>query len=181
MKLFQIFLILFFVSACGTTDFSSTYQRGYNHPQYQFAKTAHQYVGWSEKDNRKEIKQLTGIDPVHTEWCAAFVNAVLKENDTLGSDSVNDYPLMARSFMFWGERVDEPKIGDVIVFPRGTRGWQGHVGFYIETRTIEDIDYYVILGGNQENAVTYDLFPAYRALAIRRGFPVPSQQQGQSE
>ena len=88
---------------------------------------------------------------------------------------------MARSFMFWGERVDEPKIGDVIVFPRGTRGWQGHVGFYIETRVIEDIDYYVILGGNQSDAVTYDIYPAYKALTIRRGFPVPAQQQEQSE
>ena len=109
----------------------------------------------------------------------AFVNAVLKQNNTLGSESVNDHPLMARSFMFWGERVLEPKIGDVVVFPRGNQGWQGHVGFYIETRTLKDIDYYVILGGNQEDAVTYDLYPAYKALSIRRGFPVPAQPQEQ--
>lgn len=181
MKKIVIILTFFLLTGCGTTDFSSTYSRGYSHPQYQFAKTAHQYYGWSERTNRQEIRELTGVDPVRTEWCAAFVNAVLEKNNTLGSDSVNDYPLMARSFMFWGERVDEPKIGDVVVFPRGNRGWQGHVGFYIETRIIDDIDYYVILGGNQSNAVTYELYPAYRALAIRRGFPVPLQQQGQSE
>lgn len=177
MKKIVIILTFFLMSGCGATDFSYTYQRGYDHPQYQFAKTAHQYHGWSERTNRQEIRELTGVDPVRTEWCAAFVNAVLEKNNTLGSDSVNDYPLMARSFMFWGERVDEPKIGDVVIFPRGNRGWQGHVGFYIETRIINEIDYYVILGGNQSNAVTYELYPAYRALAIRRGFPAPEQLQ----
>jgi uncharacterized protein (TIGR02594 family) len=166
-----VIILTFFLTACGSTDFVPTYKRGYDHPQYQFVKTANAFYGWNEEDNRSGIKQLTGVDPVYIEWCAAFVNAVLKQNNTLGSESVSEYPLTARSFMFWGERVLEPKIGDVVVFPRGNKGWQGHVGFYIETRTIKDIDYYVILGGNQEDAVTYDLYPAYKALSIRRGFP----------
>lgn len=167
MKKFQIFLIFLLLSACGSTDFQRTY-KSYNHLEYQFVKTAHKYLGYNERNNRKEIRELTGVDPVRTEWCAAFVNAVLEEHDVDGSDSVNDYPLMARSFTFWGERVYEPRIGDIVVFPRGNEEWQGHVGFYIETRTLDDIDYYVILGGNQDNSVSYELFPAYKALTIRR-------------
>ena len=173
MKLFQIIFLLaagFFLISCDTAGSFHVTSR-HAHPQYEYVKTAHSYYGLHEKRDRKTLKDFTGVDPVNTQWCAAFVNAVLEKNNTLGSDSVNDYPLMARSFLFWGERVDEPKIGDVVVFPRGNQGWQGHVGFYVETRVIKDIDYYVILGGNQKDGVTYDTYPAYRALTIRRGFP----------
>ena len=173
MKLFQIIFLLstgFFLLACQNAGSFHVNSR-HTHPQYEYVKTAHSYYGLNETRDRTALKDFTGVDPVYTQWCAAFVNAVLEKNNTLGSDSVTEYPLMARSFLFWGERVDEPKIGDVVVFPRGNQGWQGHVGFYIETRVIKDIDYYVILGGNQKDGVTYDTYPAYRALTIRRGFP----------
>jgi hypothetical protein len=61
-----------------------------------------------------------------------------------------------------------PEFGDIVVFPRGNQGWQGHVGFYIETVQVDGIDHYVILGGNQKNKVSYDLYPASKAIAIRR-------------
>ena len=133
--------------------------------------TAQPYIGLSERADRKQIREFVGVDPVRTEWCAAFVNAVLELDDIPNLNDQSNYPpLMARSFLYWGEHVERADIqrGDVVVFPRGTQGWQGHVGFYVETQTHNDREYWVILGGNQENQVRYDLFDPRRAIGIRR-------------
>ena len=128
--------------------------------------TAQPFIGLQERQDRREIKELVGVDPVRTEWCAAFVNAILEIDGIPGSESVSDNPLMARSFLSWGEAVDPADIrkGDVVVFPRGTQGWQGHVGFFVQ----EQDGRWVILGGNQQNEVRYDLYNPERALGIRR-------------
>jgi uncharacterized protein (TIGR02594 family) len=145
--------------------------------------TAQPYVGLQERQDRTEIKELTGIDPVRTEWCAAFVNAVLEVDGIPGSNSVSDYPLMARSFLSWGERVERADIkrGDVVVFPRGNSSWQGHVGFYVETQTdpATGKEWWVILGGNQTNSVRYDLYQPSRALGIRRWINTGEEQQNE--
>ena len=130
---------------------------------------AAQLLGKHEVRDRKELKSYLGIDPSRTEWCAAFVNYILDDNGIPGSDSVSQYPLLARSFLDWGETVEQPVIGDIVVFPRGNQGWQGHVGFYIMSQEKNGIEYYYILGGNQrDDMVSLDLFPADHALGIRR-------------
>lgn len=131
--------------------------------------TAQPYVGLEERQHRRELKELTGVDPVRTEWCAAFVNAVLELDNIPGSDSVSNYPLTARSFLTWGNKVDPADIqrGDIVVFPRGNAGWQGHVGFFVE----EIHGRWIILGGNQENSVRYDVFEPSYALDVRR-YPI---------
>ena len=141
------------LGACGTTSTDSVI-------------TAQPYIGLEEREDRKEIRALVGVDPVRVEWCAAFVNAVLELDGIAGSSSVSDNPLMARSFIHWGDTVDRSQIrrGDVVVFPRGGVSWQGHVGFYVETQG----DRWVILGGNQDNTVSYQLFDPRRAIAVRR-------------
>jgi uncharacterized protein (TIGR02594 family) len=128
--------------------------------------TAQPFVGLQERQDRTELRELTGVDPVRTEWCAAFVNAILEIDGIPGSDSVSDYPLTARSFLSWGEPVDPEDIrrGDIVVFPRGTQGWQGHVGFFVEERNGR----WLILGGNQSNEVRYDFYSPNKALGIRR-------------
>jgi uncharacterized protein (TIGR02594 family) len=131
-----------------------------------------QYVGLTERADRQELKEYTGVDPVRTEWCAAFVNAVLDETGIEGSASVSDYPLTARSFLRWGIKVTDPQPGDIIVFPRGNSSWQGHVGFYLKTQQINGIDYYLILGGNQNNKVSIVPYRASKALGIRRKNPI---------
>ena len=139
-------------------------------------RTAQPYIGLSERQNRTELREFVGVDPVRTEWCAAFVNAVLEVEGIPGSGSVSDNPLMARSFLTWGTRVDPDDIqrGDVVIFPRGDVGWQGHVGFYVETQDGR----WVILGGNQYNQVRYDYFKPSRAIAVRRYVqPTPTQNQ----
>ena len=155
-----IIISLVLLGACGTTTTDSVL-------------TAQPYIGLSERQDRIQIRELVGVDPVRTEWCAAFVNAVLEVDGIPGSDTVSENPLMARSFIAWGERVDRADIqrGDVVVFPRGNQGWQGHVGFYVETQIRAGVEYWVILGGNQSNEVRYDLYNPRRAIAVRR-YPV---------
>ena len=128
--------------------------------------SAQTYIGLKERQNRNELEAFVGVDPVRTEWWAAFVNAVWEIENIPGSESVSDVPLMARSFLTWGEAVDPELIqrGDIVVFPRGNSGWQGHVGFFVE----EQNGLWVILGGNQRNEVRYDLFKPNKAIGIRR-------------
>jgi len=129
--------------------------------------SAYAYHGLSETTHRSELRELIGVDPVQTEWCAAYVNAILQQNDIEGSDSVSEYPLTARSFLAWGTPVKEPKSGDVVIFPRG-EPWQGHVGFYVRTAIFNGEKHYVILGGNQDNSVSLEYYPASKAIGIRR-------------
>ena len=84
--------------------------------------------------------------------------------------SLNDidypYPLTARGFLIWGEPVTKQNIqeGDLVIFPRGSEGWQGHVGFFVGATEKN----WIILGGNQDNTISYKLFKPSRAIGIRR-------------
>lgn len=128
------------------------------------------FVGYEERKDRAVLRDLTGVDPVRTEWCAAFVNAILKLEGLPGSDSVSDHPLLARSFLQWGDPVlrEEIQRGDLVIFPRGNSSWQGHVGFYIETTVENGKEYWVILGGNQDSTVSYALYNPKHSIGIRR-------------
>ena len=143
-------------------------------PEQDFShvEQAAQYIGLNERSNRKELQALMDVDPVTTQWCAAFVNSVLAATGTVGSSSVSEYPLLARSFLLWGVPVDhkheDPQPGDVVIFPRGRQSWQGHVGFYVNTVVLDGREYWQILGGNQNNSVSIDLRVPDRALGVRR-------------
>jgi uncharacterized protein (TIGR02594 family) len=128
---------------------------------------AFKYIDYTERTHRAELRELTGIDPVRTEWCAAFINAVLEESDIV-SNNDHKYPLTARAFLQWGVEVSEPEPGDVVVFPRGNSSWQGHVGFYLKAEVLNGVEYYWILGGNQSNKVSIVRYRASNALGIRR-------------
>ena len=153
-KLIPAFFITF--SGCQTIDAAD------------YVDTAKTHIGLQERQDRKELRELVGVDPVRTEWCAAFVNAILEINNIPGSESVSDVPLMARSFLNWGEEIhpNDIQYGDVVIFPRGNSGWKGHVGFYAGTYT--ETGEWIILGGNQDNSVSIDLYPEKRVLGIRR-------------
>ena len=129
---------------------------------------ASRYMGFHERRQRRELREFVGVDPVRIDWCAAFVNAVLAELGIPGSDTVSDAPLTARSFLGWGVRVGHPRRGDIVVLFRGTEAWQGHVGFYYGTVRKNGRIYYQVLAGNQSNAVTVELYPAWKAIGIRR-------------
>ena len=156
-------LLLPFLAACGG-DPSMALKRDTN----TLTHKAYYYYGLSETKDRKLIKEITGVDPVQTEWCAAFVNMVLLEQGLPTSATVSDYPLTARSFLYWGDKVKEPKQGDIVVFKRGNSGWQGHVAFYVSTTKINGETYYNVLGGNQSDSVSIEPYPVNKVLGIRR-------------
>ncbi len=157
-------LLLLLLAACAA-DPSYSLKKDTN----TLTHKAYHYYGLSENKDRKLIKEITGVDPVNTEWCAAFVNMVLLEQELPTSATVSDYPLMARSFLFWGDRVTgEPQQGDVMVFERGSNGWQGHVAFYVSDTTINGELYYNVLGGNQSDSVSIEPYPASKLLSVRR-------------
>ena len=159
-------VIAFLIAGCTTSGLDPSEVRlSRDNPAFKAAS----YIGYNERTHRQELKEFTGVDPVRTEWCAAFVNSVLDESD-IPSNRSHKYPLTARAFLDWGHKVSKDDIepGDLVVFPRGNQGWQGHVGFYIKTSVIEGVKYYHILGGNQNNRVSIELYRANRALGIRR-------------
>lgn len=95
-----------------------------------------------------------------TPWCAAFVGSVLGECGIAGTGKLN-----ARSYLDWGEPVDNPVPGDVVVFWRGTRdGWQGHVAFFVKWQGGD----LVVRGGNQGNKVSDAVYSRDRLLGFRR-------------
>jgi uncharacterized protein (TIGR02594 family) len=126
---------------------------------------AHQLLGMGETPDREALREFMtnggqNLDPVTTAWCAAFVNASLEQGGMEGTGKLN-----ARSFLDWGQPVDQPEQGDVAVFGRGDGGWQGHVGFfdgYNPDGTIR------VLGGNQGDKVSIANYSADKLLGFRR-------------
>jgi len=168
---YALFIIPLFLSGCmnySIAEYLHDFVNQHPTPAENKILKAAQYINFNEQSHRSELKAFTGVDPVRTEWCAAFINAVLRDSGVPGSDSVSEHPLLARSFLDWGTTVENPRAGDLVVFPRGDQSWQGHVGFYLNTVNINGKEYYQILGGNQNNAVTIELYPADKALSIRR-------------
>tara|TARA_B100001057_G_scaffold390033_1_gene397901 strand:+ start:174 stop:674 length:501 start_codon:yes stop_codon:yes gene_type:complete len=127
-------------------------------------------LGMNEYQDRTALRQYVGVDPRYTEWCAAFVNAVLADSGMKNlHDMKHPQPLTARSFLTWGEKVETPQPGDIVVFPRGNSDWKGHVGFYVGWEQKADGKvYWKILGGNQNDSVSIDLYNPGMALGIRR-------------
>ena len=135
---------------------------------------AAEQIGMNERDQQTALQEYmknggVNLDPAVTAWCAAFVNASLKQAGMEGTGSN-----AARSFMDWGEGVDQPQRGDLAVFSRGDpNGWQGHVGFfdgYNDDGTIN------VLGGNQGDSVSRASYSADRLLGFRRGQGAPQPQ-----
>jgi uncharacterized protein (TIGR02594 family) len=91
-------------------------------------------------------------------WCAAFVGACLQRAGVAGTRS-----LMARSYLDWGQPLEEPRTGAVAVLSRGSDPSLGHVGFLVGV-TASDI---VLLAGNQGDAVSVQAFPRSRVVGFR--------------
>jgi uncharacterized protein (TIGR02594 family) len=166
-------IVLILATACtspGYTIENNTIRKTINLGPINPVYLAVQYNGMHERTDRAELKELLDVDPVRTEWCAAFINAVLEESNIESNNAEHEYPLLARSFLDWGQGISKEDIkpGDLVVFPRGNQGWQGHVGFYLKTQEIDGVEYYYILGGNQDNKVSIKSYRASKALGIRR-------------
>jgi uncharacterized protein (TIGR02594 family) len=96
-----------------------------------------------------------------TAWCAAAVGSWLKRSSYKPSGS-----LMARSYLTWGAKLDQPKIGAVAVLWRNSpNSSEGHVGFVVDAGQ----DFIKLLGGNQGSLgqVSIETFPMSRVLGFR--------------
>jgi uncharacterized protein (TIGR02594 family) len=91
-------------------------------------------------------------------WCDAFAGACLERAGHASTRS-----LMARSYLRWGEALDEGRFGAVAVLSRGSDPSAGHVGFLLG----ETDAHVVLLGGNQGDAVSVAAFPKARLLGLR--------------
>ena len=121
-------------------------------------------------DNPEIIKwfELTTLpkDMWHdaTPWCAVFVNAGFFLNGVEGLRSAR-----AKDWLEFGEPVDPPETGDVVVFQWDDGGH--HVAYFLE----QDDDRVRVIGGNQSNAVTIETFLSRHVAGFRRP-PAPTIQ-----
>lgn len=150
--------------------------------------TALQYLGIREIPGSQsnpviiEMAKGLGLQSIYrnddTEWCALFINHLIRITDKPPVDLKGDkYNLLrARWLANWGvgvRRGDE-RLGDVVVL---SRDMGGHVFILIaKTKTGN----FVGIGGNQSNSVTIAEFAKERVIAVRRyystGVPVSAKQ-----
>ena len=89
-------------------------------------------------------------------WCSAFVNWCLKQ-----AGLKNNKSAWARSFENYGQKLDTPKIGCIVVFDWGDGS--GHVGF-VTGWTGTTV---TVLGGNQSDSVCSATFSRRQVSAWR--------------
>jgi len=106
---------------------------------------------------------IAGYDD-KADWCSSFVDWSLRRAGIAGTGSA-----LARSWLEWGEPIDDPRPGCITVLWReDPASWKGHVGFFVR----RDGDDVVLLGGNQLGAVREQRHPAANVL----GYRWPAQQ-----
>jgi uncharacterized protein (TIGR02594 family) len=133
-------------------------------------ETAQGYIGTTEgpgpEDNPAIMAMYASVGHDWVEhdsvaWCAAFVGHCLEKAGLRSTRRLN-----ARSYLDWGIPVDlgDAQPGDIVIFSRGSKSWQGHVGFFVK-KTSAMIE---VLGGNQSDAVNIQRYAKSRLLGVRR-------------
>lgn len=90
-------------------------------------------------------------------WCSSFLNWCMAKAGFTPTGSA-----MARSWLTWGVPLDQPRLGAVTVFQRGTPP-AGHVGLHLAG----DEELVWVLGGNQGDRVSVAPYPRARLLGYR--------------
>lgn len=136
----------------------------------KFVNSARGYLGDSSKHNPGALDKLMGKRNAFDEkWCADFLNAILKLNDTKGTGSA-----AAKSFLNYGSAVTPQQIqpGDVVVIKNKDGSY--HVGLYAGAAAGGRLS---VIGGNQHGGqVNEESFAASSVAAIRRP-PTPAEQE----
>lgn len=101
-------------------------------------------LAWAKEVGGK-VKRFYTKDSIP--WCGLFMAVVAQR----GAKTLPVDPLWALNWASFGKAVEQPMLGDVLVFvrrtPEGTKA--GHVALYVG----EDDTCYHILGGNQADKV----------------------------
>lgn len=91
-------------------------------------------------------------------WCSAFACAAMECNDIPSPRSAH-----ARDWLKWGELLNIPVVGCIVVFKRGSDPNSGHVGFYLG----HNAGLVKVLGGNQSDSVKISHYPQEDVLGYR--------------
>lgn len=107
-----------------------------------------------------------GEDDSKLPWCGAFTAYVLRNS---GFDVPAQYA-SAKAWATWGQRLQRPAPGCIVVF---NRDGGGHVGFVVGEDAKGNL---MVLGGNQGDAVNIRPFSVSRVVAYRYppGLPIPA-------
>ncbi|MCO5092075.1 TIGR02594 family protein [Bosea sp. (in: a-proteobacteria)] len=110
-------------------------------------------------------------DPAKLPWCGDAIQTCLAL--TLPDEPQPVNPYLARNWLKFGVGLDEPALGCILVFWRGSKtGTSGHVGLYAG----EDAQGYLhVLGGNQSDAITIARLDKARLLGMRWPATYPKQ------
>lgn len=122
------------------------------------------YLGTREDHNNPVVLKFFAeaahpeIKSTSVAWCAAFTGAMLFEAGYKNTGS-----LAARSYAKYGTKLDQPKRGCIVVFPRSDDPGLGHVGIVEKVQG----DKIIVISGNEHDSVSRDPFPISRAIAFR--------------
>lgn len=132
---------------------------------YEIALTQYGNQSYSGPENNPNVvKYFTEIGASWVRdddiaWCAAFLNWCLMKANLPYTKS-----LLAREFLKYGKETNTPVLGDIVVLWRISKDspW-GHAGFYVA----EGKSTVYILGGNQSNRVSIEVYPKTQILGYR--------------
>jgi uncharacterized protein (TIGR02594 family) len=116
-------------------------------------------IGWRDELNQNGAI-ISGYSDDDIAWCGLYA-AIVTYRRMKNIREVVREPLWARNWLKYGVRPQQPGLGDVLVFERGSGG---HVGFYVG----EDSQCYHVFGGNQSDKVCITRVKKDRLLGARR-------------
>lgn len=123
----------------------------------------HEISGEKSEERIIEYHKHTSLKATSDEipWCSSFVCFVV---DSAGLKSTNN--AAARSWLNWGLGLQTPVEGCIVVLKRGNPP-NGHVGFFVRN---EGINHIIVLGGNQNDKVSYSKYLKSDVLDYRISF-----------
>jgi len=140
-----------------------------------WTKTAFQYWQQAElpgKANNPLIidffQYVEHVEPINDETpcCAAAMNFWLEVNGIKGTNSP-----IARSFLKWGIKLDEPKLECIVIHKSPLNLWAGHVGILC----YHNVNHHILYGANQDNMCGFKTYPNNLIIGLR--WPSPGSYQ----
>ncbi|NRA69261.1 MAG: TIGR02594 family protein [Pseudobacteriovorax sp.] len=107
--------------------------------------------------------ELGLVVPKGSNWCGLFIGWCMIQ---IGLE-IPDSPQVARRYLKIGESVENPQVGDLVIFWRESKkSWKGHVGIFV--REDHEARRIYCLGGNQSNLVNITAYDSRKVLGFRR-------------
>lgn len=115
--------------------------------------------GEEENPRINEYHAVCNIKGEDRGWCSSFLCWCMEQAGLKHTSSA-----LARSWLEWGDYVEKPQVGDIVIFKRGTEPWMGHTAIYMGKRG----NLINVLGGNQTDMVCVSRYPEKKLLGYRR-------------